>query len=175
MDFQQIINVCVFNVFFFFFILKSKQKLTKSLLNLQIDGKLLCWLCTLSFKRTLAKARQGEKDGGRIVKKRSHTDKPQINQHQHKEVNYKKPQRPDITKQVMPDIPEKVARIASSMDSNNSDHFIAMTELKETIANMQKRLSQKDRELLEKDKMVISSINFFYYFFFYINFFFPDN
>lgn len=156
MDFQQkIINVCVFNSFF------SKKKKNNNnkinfnqILTLQIDGKLLCWLCTLSFKRTLAKARQGEKDGGRIVKKRSHTEKPQNNQHQHKEVNYKKPQRPDITKQAMPDIPEKVARIASSMDSNNSDHFIAMTELKETIANMQKRLSQKDRELLEKDKMV---------------------
>lgn len=132
----------------------KKKKNSNKILTLQIDGKLLCWLCTLSFKRTLAKARQGEKDGGRIVKKRSHTEKPQNNQHQHKEVNYKKPQRPDITKQAMPDIPEKVARIASSMDSNNSDHFIAMTELKETIANMQKRLSQKDRELLEKDKMV---------------------
>lgn len=115
----------------------------------------------------MAKARQGEKDGTRIVKKRPHTtEKPQNMQHgHHKETNYKKPQRPDITKQVMPDIPEKVARIVSSMDSNNSDHFIAMTELKETIANMQKRLSQKDRELLEKDKMVSVAMNSFFFFF----------
>lgn len=116
----------------------------------KIDGKLLCWLCTCSYKRAVAKARQVEKEG-RIVKKRPHNDKPS------KEMQpSKKPQRNDMTKPLMPDIPEKVARIANSgiIDTNSSDHVVAMTELKETIASLQKKLMQKDKELLEKDKWI---------------------
>lgn len=39
-------------------------------------------------------------------------------------------------------------------DPNSSDHVIAMTQLKETIASLQKKIGMKDKELLEKDKMV---------------------
>lgn len=73
----------------------------------------------------------------------------------HKSDNDREHRKPSI-----PDVPEKVARIASGIkiiDTNSSDHVIAMTELKETIASLQKRVGQKDRELLEKDKFV--SIN----------------
>lgn len=113
----------------------------------QIDGKLLCWLCTSSYKRALAKARQVD----RITKKRPNNDK------QKNEMNMKKPQRPDISKQLLPDIPEKVARIANHgiiIDTNSSDHVIAMTELKEKIASLQKKVVQKDRDLLDKDKLI---------------------
>lgn len=40
------------------------------------------------------------------------------------------------------------------MDPNSSDHVVAMTQLKETIASLQKKINQKDKDLLEKDKMV---------------------
>lgn len=61
-----------------------------------------------------------------------------------------------MSKQQLPEIPEKVARIANSgiIDMNSSDHVVAMTELKETIASLQKQLLFKNKELLEKDKMV---------------------
>lgn len=113
----------------------------------------MCWLCTLSFKRALAKARQVETDN-RLTKKRPSTDKQPVsqpNQQQIKE-NQKKIQRTD-SKQALPEIPEKIARSTGvSIDPNSSDHVVAMTQLKEQIASLQKRLAQKDRELLAKDK-----------------------
>lgn len=77
--------------------------------------------------------------------------------------NHKKPHRSDPPKQVLPEIPEKIARSSgASIDPNSSDHVIAMTQLKEQIASLQKRLAQKDRELLGKDKHIteLKSKNF---------------
>lgn len=43
---------------------------------------------------------------------------------------------------------------SGSFDHSNSDHVVAMTQLKEQLDNMKKQLRQKDNELLTKDKMV---------------------
>lgn len=93
----------------------------------------------------------------RLTKKRPSTDKqpvPSQNQQQQQiKENHKKMQRNDSSKQVLPEIPEKIARNSGvSIDPNSSDHVVAMTQLKEQIASLQKRLAQKDRELLAKDK-----------------------
>lgn len=40
------------------------------------------------------------------------------------------------------------------LDPNSSDHVVAMTQLKEQMASLQKQLSQKDGVILSKDKMV---------------------
>ncbi|KAG4078301.1 hypothetical protein HA402_013011 [Bradysia odoriphaga] len=117
----------------------------------KIDGKLLCWLCTLSYKRALAKARQVT--SSRMTKKRPSTDKPPAKESAHKK------QRPDISKPPLPEIPEKVAKNAGPVDS--SEHVVAI-QLKEQIASLQKRLLMKDRELLSKDKHIteLKSQNF---------------
>lgn len=71
----------------------------------------------------------------------------------------------DVTKLPNIDIdngpPNKTARanagpglIRAELDPNSSDHVVAMTQLKEQIASLQKQLSQKDSQLLNKDKMV---------------------
>ena len=44
-------------------------------------------------------------------------------------------------------------------DPNSSDHVVAMTQLKEQIASLQKQLNQKDSQLLSKDKMVRNIVN----------------
>lgn len=63
--------------------------------------------------------------------------------------------RSDSSKHILPEIPEKLARNSGvSIDPNSSDHVVAMTQLKEQIASLQKRLAQKDRELLAKDKHI---------------------
>lgn len=63
--------------------------------------------------------------------------------------------RSESSKHILPEIPEKIARNSGiSIDPNSSDHVIAMTQLKEQIASLQKRLAQKDRELLAKDKHI---------------------
>lgn len=123
----------------------------------------MCWLCTSSYKRALAKARQVEKEG-KFVKKRPHNhEKPQKNNDGHAKKMHKSDNDREHRKPSIPDIPEKVARIANKgikiIDTNSSDHVIAMTELKETIASLQKKVGQKDRELLVKDKFVSKIIN----------------
>lgn len=73
----------------------------------------------------------------------------------------KKP-RPDI--KPTPEIPEKLAKSAHHhhhhtkyVDPHSSDHVIAMTQLKETIATLQRKLKQKDSIILEKEKEVMLS------------------
>lgn len=77
--------------------------------------------------------------------------------------NHKKLSRNEQSKQVLPEIPEKIARNSgASIDPNSSDHVVAMTQLKEQIASLQKRLTMKDKELLAKDKHIteLKSKNF---------------
>lgn len=131
---------------------------------MQVDGKLLCWLCTLASKRAQAKARQVETER-RAGKKRTHSgEKPQ----QIKEnssngtglsnLSARGNNNNDLLgKNPLPELPpEKVGRLGSIHDPTSSDHVIAMTQLKETIASLQKKIGMKDKDLLEKDKMVSS-------------------
>lgn len=115
-------------------------------------------MCTLSFKRALAKARQVETEN-RLTKKRPSTDKPptavQVSQASQQIKDTHKKIRSELSKHTLPEIPEKLARNTGiSIDPNSSDHVVAMTQLKEQIASLQKRLAQKDRELLAKDKHI---------------------
>lgn len=76
----------------------------------------------------------------------------------------KRPHRVDVTKIQPSDdngVPNKVSRnnagpglIRADLDPNSSDHVVAMTQLKEKIASLQKQLSLKDSQLLNKDKQV---------------------
>lgn len=90
----------------------------------------------------------------------------------------KRPQRIDVTK--MPPIdadngpPSKAPRnnagpglIRADVDPNSSDHMVAMTQLKEQIASLQKQLNQRDAQLLSKDKLVGSCYFCFCSFIFY--------
>ena len=65
----------------------------------------------------------------------------------------KKPRHQD-PKQILPEIPEKVAKSANTgfVDPHSSDHVIHVTQLKENIASLQKKVNQKDSQLLQKDK-----------------------
>lgn len=78
----------------------------------------------------------------------------------------KRPHRVDVTK-LPPQVdsgdsngptPVKAARMAGvprdPHDPNISDHVVAVTSLKEKIANLQKQISQKDGQLLAKEKQV---------------------
>lgn len=125
----------------------------------KVDGKLLCWLCTLSFKRALAKTKQGD------AERRAHLKLSAIHK-KHKEgkmrSHNKRPNRPDVTKMPVPDEqpPNKVSRnnaapgMRGDVDPNSSDHVVAMTQLKEQIASLKKQVAQKDAQLFTKDKTI---------------------
>lgn len=53
--------------------------------------------------------------------------------------------------------PVKAARMAGAHDPhdpNSSDHVVAVTQLKEKIAHLQKQITIKDSQLLAKDRQV---------------------
>jgi hypothetical protein len=63
---------------------------------------------------------------------------------------------------MFPEVPEKIAKPSNNgmMDPNSSDQVVAMTQLKETIASLNKKLQMKDRQLLDKDKEVSKIVLF---------------
>ncbi|CAD7082177.1 unnamed protein product [Hermetia illucens] len=141
----------------------------------KIDGKLLCYLCTSSYKRALLKARQ-VKEEARMSKKRAHpSEKVSSKESGGSAPKKSSSQRSELSSKQQSsssDVPEKISRQTASnngglaglggitaaavvtIDPNSSDHVVAMTDLREQIASLQKKLAMKDKELLEKDKLI---------------------
>ena len=73
------------------------------------------------------------------------------------------PEREDVTKLNMSDSPKpaklvrtsKSALAAAESDPVISDHLVAIAQLKEEIAALNKQLGLKDAQLREKDKQVM--------------------
>lgn len=128
----------------------------------RVDGKLHCWLCKLSYKRALAKAKKSDSDRQKS-KKRSADGSTKTNS-SHKTGNAvsltnrngsnNASQRPELPKVNLSEIPEKIHKTANNMVPSNSDHVVAITQLREQIATLQKKLQQKDLALLQKEKEV---------------------
>ncbi|CAH2071291.1 unnamed protein product, partial [Iphiclides podalirius] len=116
----------------------------------KVDGKLLCWLCTQSLKRALARTKQ-------------HLSS--VDKHKHRGHNHKEKRRSDMMKSMNStdsslnesqplEKKSKLNPLQGELDPNSSDHVVAMTQLKETIASLQKKVQQKEMELLSKDKLI---------------------
>jgi chromosome segregation ATPase len=146
-----------------------------------VDGKLLCWLCTLSYKRALAKAKQNDssirhtsisalKSSSRSSSRHKDEMRSHHRHHSHSSgsnnanksnsASAHKKQRLDLTKQTngnlnIPSISSNTATITSktdsSMDVNSSDNVIAVTQLREKVIALDKQLKSKNQELLKKD------------------------
>ncbi|XP_067137722.1 protein FAM76A [Centruroides vittatus] len=124
----------------------------------KVDGKLLCWLCTLSYKRALAKAKQNNPirhTSVSLQKSSSHHRSGSQNHkhsisHSHKNPEHRKKQKLDSSKSANANgtLPSNDSAL---MDPNSSDHVVAVTQLREQIALLQKQLGQKDQQLLAKD------------------------
>lgn len=130
--------------------------------DLRIDGKLHCWLCKLSYKRALAKAKKNDEKNRDRAKKRSTEDgikgssSMKLSNQSSSNRNSNASQR-DITKTInLSDIPEKISKTNSVVapSHHSSDHVVALTQLREQIASLQKRITQKDNQLLQKDKEI---------------------
>lgn len=132
----------------------------------KVDGKLLCWLCTLSYKRALAKTKQSVQDRRehqRLTRERERDAKRREQAGRPRSHN-KRPQRADVTKlpapttenkEVVDGPPSKAPRPAvSRVDPHDPEHVVAMTQLKEKIVSLNKQMVMKDQQLLSKDKMI---------------------
>ncbi|XP_049869971.1 protein FAM76A isoform X2 [Pectinophora gossypiella] len=120
----------------------------------KVDGKLLCWLCTQSLKRALARTKQHL----------SSVDKHKHRSHKSKS-HHKEKRKSDMMKSMNSndsshndsqplEKKSKLNPMQGELDPNSSDHVVAMTQLKETIASLQKKVQQKDNELLAKDRLI---------------------
>lgn len=155
---------------------------------------MLCWLCTCAYKRAWLKAQQE----GRISSKKrphekSHRDsssasakKPARSSSEVAKANSGTGSATvSAASAAGLDLPEKISRNVSSssgnglgsiaapaavitIDPNSADHVVALTTLKERIASLERRLNQKDKELLEKDKLVWSHYKYYYFLIFYL-------
>jgi len=149
----------------------------------KVDGKLLCWLCTLSFKRALAKAKQNDtsiRHTSIIMPKSSSrsTSRPKSDRTHHhanslnlnssstnnstqlltsngnSSSNVSKKPRIELTKNSNGNLPSSSKPDSSILDPNNSEHVIMVTQLKDQINSLQKQVKLKDSELLDRDKKI---------------------
>ncbi|XP_074018286.1 protein FAM76A isoform X3 [Numenius arquata] len=99
-----------------------------------VDGKLLCWLCTLSYKRVLQKTKEQCK----------HLSSSSRSSLQEKE-QYSRLSSGSHYNSFSPDL---------ALDSPGTDHFVIIAQLKEEVATLKKMLHQKDQMILEKEKKI---------------------
>lgn len=126
----------------------------------RVDGRLHCWLCRLSYKKALAKAKKLSENDKNRHKKRSADEALKSNSSQKMSGSGSSNNRHGMSKSSL-DVPEKIAKTGNSgLIPNNSDHVVAITQLKEQIETLQKKLVQKDSVILGKDKEVRQNPDF---------------
>lgn len=171
----------------------------------KVDGKLLCWLCTMTYKRTLAKARQKDailkssfggsshrhsggdsksySSGNRhqgssnnsntttsnqpsgssnsTYQRSSHRQSQQSLSHTNLNTrdsssSSNKKQRVDLSNSSNGHLSSNMSSLSETRfnDSNNSDLAIVVTQLKDQVSLLNKRLQMKEKDLLSKDQQV---------------------
>ncbi|CAF92295.1 unnamed protein product, partial [Tetraodon nigroviridis] len=105
----------------------------------KVDGKLLCWLCTLSYRRVLQKTKEQRKGFGSSnsssLNEKDHHSRSHHHQHQHRHSSS-----------------HHNSSITQSMDSGGTDNFILISQLKEEVLSLKRLLQQRDQTILEKDR-----------------------
>lgn len=120
------------------------------------NAKLMCWACSCSYKRALAKTKQSDPARhSRVFKK----EKPQPNEEdkakkREKYLNSKKPNRPDVTKIEAGDSQPPTKIVKRERGEGDTDHVGEITQLKERIAALEKQSKQKDIQLIQKDQEI---------------------
>ena len=139
----------------------------------KLGNKLRCWLCTISMKRALAKAKQNDasikhtsisslqptsssQDKNHRSASKHHSRDPtnlllNFGSNNNRDSSIKR-QRLDSKSESK----DSATLQSDALGIRNSDHFnvVAMTQLKEQVLNLQKQIQKKDQELLEKDKKI---------------------
>lgn len=142
----------------------------------KLDGKLLCWLCTISMKRALAKAKQNDAS----IRHTNLTHKPapsSSGKAHHPSAQPRSSSRPKVSRDSnlllglssgARDVkrPRLDSKSNGSKDGSQSEglgiraaagdqfNVVALSQLKEQVVSLQKQVQKKDQELLDKDKKV---------------------
>uniref|UniRef100_A0A3Q2TMR8 Protein FAM76B n=1 Tax=Fundulus heteroclitus TaxID=8078 RepID=A0A3Q2TMR8_FUNHE len=116
----------------------------------KVDGKLLCWLCTLSYRRVLQKTKEQRKGFGS-------SNSSSLNEKDHHSRSHKSSSIQKETPKKKPKLEMKPSNgdsssITQSMDSGGTDNFILISQLKEEVMSLKRLLQQRDQTILEKDR-----------------------
>ncbi|KAL1435776.1 hypothetical protein MTO96_010560 [Rhipicephalus appendiculatus] len=128
----------------------------------KVEGKLLCWLCTLSFKRAVAKTKHNDPMRHTVLgknhhhhRKHSHSSSSLSNHKAGSDHGSAKRPRLDPAKLANGSTPlRSTPETSGLLDPNSSDHVVVLTQLREQVSSLQKQLSLKDQQLLAKDKQI---------------------
>ncbi|XP_030216593.1 protein FAM76B isoform X7 [Gadus morhua] len=125
----------------------------------KVDGKLLCWLCTLSYRRVLQKTKDQRKGFGSSNSSSSLGDKDQHSRpHHHQQHPHNRHSSShhklsgSLSPEQEPGLWKQSSSITQSMDSGGTDNFILISQLKEEVMSMKRMLQQRDQTILEKDR-----------------------
>uniref|UniRef100_G1Q0N3 Protein FAM76B n=1 Tax=Myotis lucifugus TaxID=59463 RepID=G1Q0N3_MYOLU len=134
----------------------------------KVDGKLLCWLCTLSYKRVLQKTKEQRKSLGSSHSNSSSSSLTEKDQHhsKHPIYHYNKDRTfsHKSSAAIQNETPKKKPKLESkpsngdsssinqSADSGGTDNFVLISQLKEEVMSLKRLLQQRDQTILEKDK-----------------------
>uniref|UniRef100_A0A673YP62 Protein FAM76B n=1 Tax=Salmo trutta TaxID=8032 RepID=A0A673YP62_SALTR len=148
----------------------------------KVDGKLLCWLCTLSYRRVLQKTKEQRKGfssshSNSSLNEKDHHSRQHHHHHQQRHSSSHKlsgslspEQEQGMWKQshksssIQKETPKKKPKlemkpsngdsssITQSMDSGGTDNFILISQLKEEVMSLKRMLQQRDQTMLEKDR-----------------------
>uniref|UniRef100_A0A2I3LVI3 Protein FAM76B n=1 Tax=Papio anubis TaxID=9555 RepID=A0A2I3LVI3_PAPAN len=139
----------------------------------KVDGKLLCWLCTLSYKRVLQKTKEQRKSLGSshsnsssssLTEKDQHHPKHHHHHHHHHHRHSSSHHNHKSSAAIQNETPKKKPKLESkpsngdsssinqSADSGGTDNFVLISQLKEEVMSLKRLLQQRDQTILEKDK-----------------------
>ncbi|XP_007900168.1 protein FAM76B isoform X2 [Callorhinchus milii] len=135
---------------------ESRRKVT------EVDGKLLCWLCTLSYKRVLQKTKEQRKNlGSSSHSSSSSSSLPEKDpsKHHHSSSRHNHKQSSSIQNEIPKKKPKLETKpsngdssLTQSMDSGGTDNFVIINQLKEEVMSLKRVLQQKEQTILEKDR-----------------------
>uniref|UniRef100_A0A3B5L8S9 Protein FAM76B n=1 Tax=Xiphophorus couchianus TaxID=32473 RepID=A0A3B5L8S9_9TELE len=109
----------------------------------KVDGKLLCWLCTLSYRRVL---------NFKFVKLHNIQFSSLLCFCSHKSSSIQKETPKKKPKLELKPSNGDSSSITQSMDSGGTDNFILISQLKEEVMSLKRLLQQRDQTILEKDR-----------------------
>ncbi|XP_062433778.1 protein FAM76B isoform X3 [Rhea pennata] len=127
----------------------------------KVDGKLLCWLCTLSYKRVLQKTKEQRKSLGSahsnsssssLTEKDQHHSKHHHQHHHHHRHSSTHHKISSLSPEQDQGLWKQSSSINQSTDSGGTDNFVLISQLKEEVMSLKRLLQQRDQTILEKDK-----------------------
>uniref|UniRef100_A0A8C2EVB3 Protein FAM76B n=1 Tax=Cyprinus carpio TaxID=7962 RepID=A0A8C2EVB3_CYPCA len=121
----------------------------------KVDGKLLCWLCTLSYRRVLQKTKEQRKGLGS-----SHSNSSSLSEkehqrhhhHHHHQHHRHGSSHHKISGNLSPEQDQGLWKQSIQKETPKKKPKLETNQLKEEVMSLKRMLQQRDQTILEKDR-----------------------